>query len=140
MMNFPESMAGAFSISCGVIFQCEPEVYYDETLRKGQRAVPLAIIHGKNDPAVGFSMGQYAATLFSESSWPAFRFFMDDTAGHMFARLPVGSAIRWLESHASNDPASLIDFATSQLEQKAYRDVIAALRRVRTLILNESQK
>ena len=140
LMNFPESMAGAFPISCGVIFQCEPDVYNDATLRKGQRAVPLAIIHGKNDPAVGFSMGQYAATLFGESDWPAFRFFADDAGGHMFARLPVGPAIRWLESHAADDPVTLIDFATSQLSQKAFRDAIAALRRARTLNLNDSQK
>ena len=140
LMNFPESMAGAFPISCGVIFQCEPDAYDDAALRKSQRAVPLAIIHGKNDPAVGFSLGQYAATLFGESDWPAFRFFADDTGGHMFARLPVGLAVRWLESHASNDQATLIDFAASQLSQKSYRDAIAALRRARTLSLNESQK
>ena len=140
LMNFPELIAGAFPISCGVIFQCEPDVYNDATLRKSQRAVPLAIIHGKNDSAVGFSMGQYAATLFGEANWPAFRFFADDAGGHMFARLPIGPAIRWLESHASNDPAILVDFAGSQLSQKAYRDAIAALRHLRTLNLNESQK
>jgi predicted esterase len=140
LMNFPELIAGAFPISCGVIFQCEPDVYTDAMLRKGQRAVPLAIIHGKNDPAVGFSMGQYAATVFGEADWPAFRFFADDAGGHMFARLPVGPAIRWLESHASNDQMTLIDFAASQLSRKNYRDAIAALRRARTLNLNESQK
>ena len=40
LMNFPESMAGAFPISCGVIFQCEPDAYSDESLRKGQRVCP----------------------------------------------------------------------------------------------------
>ncbi len=34
LMNFPESMAGAFPISCGVIFQCEPEAYNDGSLRR----------------------------------------------------------------------------------------------------------
>ena len=34
LMNFPESMAGAFPISCGVIFQCEPDAYADEPLRR----------------------------------------------------------------------------------------------------------
>ena len=140
LMNFPESMVGAFPISCGVIFQCEPDAYSDESLRKGQRDVPLAIIHGKNDPAVGFSMGQYAATQFGESNWPAFHFFPDETGGHMFARLPVGPAIRWLESYTSSDPARLIDFAASRLEQKNYRDAIAALHRVNALTLNDSQK
>jgi predicted esterase len=91
LMNFPEAMAGAFSISGGLIFQCEPDAFNDETVRKTQRAVPLAIVHGKNDPAVGFNMAQYAATLFGEASWPTFRFFSDDTAGHKFGRLPVVS-------------------------------------------------
>ena len=140
LMNFPESMAGAFPISGGVIFQCEPDVYNNGTLRKSQRVVPLAIVHGKNDPIMAFSAGQYAATLFGEANWPAFRFFADNTGGHMFAKLPIGPAIRWLESHAANDPATLIDFAASQLSQKAYRDAIAALRRARTLILDENQK
>ena len=140
LMNFPQSMVGVFPISCGVIFQCEPDVYNDEILRKRQRAVPLAIIHGKNDPVVGFSMGQYAANLFGEANWPAYRFFTDDAGGHMFARLPVGLAIRWLESHASNDPTSLINFAASQIKQKEYRDGIAALHRAHTLNLNDSQK
>jgi hypothetical protein len=139
-MNFPELMAGAFPISCGVIFQCEPDAYNDETLRKSQRDVPIAIVHGKNDPAVGFSRGQYAATLFGEADWTAFRFLPDDTAGYMFARLPVGAVIRWLESHASSDPASLINFAANQLSKKDFRDAIAAIHRVRTLNLDERQK
>jgi predicted esterase len=140
LMNFPESMAGAFPISCGVIFQCEPDAYDDDALRKAQRAVSLAIVHGKNDPIMGFRIGQYAATLFGEASWTAFQFFPDDTAGHMFGRLPVSAAIRWLESHASSDPASLINFATSQLSKKDYHNAIAAIRRARTLNIDESQK
>jgi predicted esterase len=140
LMNFPESVAGAFPISCGVIFQCEPTAYADETLRQAQRAVPLAIIHGKNDPAVGFSMGQYAATLFGESNWKTSRFFVDDTAGHLFARLPVGTAIRWLEASASSNPAALLEFAAKRLSESGYRDVIAAVGRARTLTLDESQK
>jgi predicted esterase len=140
LMNFPESMAGAFPISCGVIFQCEPSAYADETLRRMQRAVPLAIIHGKTDPAIGFTMGQYAATLFGESGWPALRFFADDAGGHMFARLPVGPAIRWLEAYASQNPATLLDFAAKRLSESAYRDAIAALQRTRSLSLDEAQK
>jgi hypothetical protein len=139
LMNFPESMAGAFPMSCRVIFQCEPDVYADKTLCRAQRTIPLDIIHGKNDPVMGFRMGQYASTLFAESGWPAIQFFTDETAGHMFARLPVEPAIRWLEAHASNDPARLIDFANSRFKQKAYRDAIAALRRARMLAPGVSQ-
>ena len=90
--------------------------------------MPLAIVHGKNDPVVAFGMGQYAATLFGEAGWPAFRFFTDDTAGHMFGLLPVGEAIRWLEAMASDDPEVLLDFAEKQAEAGRYRDAIAALR------------
>lgn len=140
LMNFPESMAGAFPISSGVIFQCEPDVYSDEALRRAQRKVPLAIIHGKNDPVMGFGMGQYAAALFGEAGWPAFRFFTDDAGGHMFARLPVGPAIHWLEAEASQNPTILLDLATTRIGQNGYRDAIAAVNRARTLKLDESQK
>ena len=85
-------------------------------------------------------MGQYAAALFREASWVAFRFLPDDAAGHMFARLPIPTAIRWLELHASSDPLRLIDFARSQLARKDYRDAISAIRRGYTLKLNDNQK
>jgi predicted esterase len=140
LMNSPELIAGAFPISCGVIFQCEPDAYRDEALRKAQRSVPLAIVHGQNDPQVNFGLGRYAATLFGESGWPAFHFFTSDTAGHMFARLPVGEAIRWLEALASDDPEALLGFAEKQAEAGRYRDAIAALRRARTLKLSDPQK
>ena len=89
---------------------------------------------------MGFGMGQYAATSFGESGWPAFQFFTDDTAAHMFARLPVNQAIRWLEAQSSKNPKVLIDFADSSIKQKAYRDAIAAIARARTLTLDASQK
>ncbi len=140
LMNTPEAMAGAFPISSGVIFQCEPSAYTDEELRKAQRKVPLAIIHGKNDPIMGFGMGQYAATIFGEAGWPAFRFFTDDNAAHMFARLPVGPAIRWLEAQSSKDPKTVIAFAAERVKKEGYRDAIAALDHARTLNLDAAQK
>jgi hypothetical protein len=139
-MNSPELIAGAFPISCGVIFQCEPEAYADESLRKAQRSVPLAIVHGRNDPVVDFGMGRYAATLFGESGWPAFHFFTSDTAGHNFQELPVRAAIRWMESLISNDPVALLGFAEKQVEAGRDRDAIAALRRARTLKGNDQEK
>jgi predicted esterase len=133
LMNYPDLIAGAFPISCGVIFQCEPDAYDNKTLRAAQRAVPLAIIHGKNDPVVPFNMGEYAAGLFGDAGWPAFHFFTDDSAGHMFARLPVGDAVRWLETQASDDPATLLAAAESSLKRGADRDAVAALSRARKL-------
>ncbi|HEV8377326.1 MAG TPA: hypothetical protein VGP99_00635 [Tepidisphaeraceae bacterium] len=137
LMNFPEFIAGAFPISAGVIFQCEPTAYSDEKVRAAQRAVPLAIIHSKQDPIVAFSMSEYAATIFGEANWPAFRFFADNSgAAHMFARLPVRDALRWLEAQNSNDAAKLLDFADQRLKAKGYRDAIAAVNRARTLKLD----
>src|SRR6266536_1953555 len=138
-MNFPEKIAGAFPISAGVIFQCEPSAYTEETVRAAQRGVPLAIVHGKQDLVVSFSSGEYAATIFGEAGWPAFRFFADPSAaGHRFGLLPVGQAIRWLEAQASDDPAKLLDFADQRLKAKGYRDAIAALNRARDLKLTDA--
>jgi predicted esterase len=141
LMNFPEKIAGAFPISAGVIFQCEPTAYADETVRAAQRAVPLAIVHSKQDPVVSFSSGEYAATIFGEAGWPAFRFFADPSAaGHRFGLLPVGPAIRWLEAQASDDPVKLIEFADQRLKAKGYRDAIAVLNRARDLKLSDAVK
>ncbi|HEV3083824.1 MAG TPA: hypothetical protein VGY66_28845 [Gemmataceae bacterium] len=135
LMNYPEQIAGAFPISAGVIFQCEPTAYADEKLRAAQRSVPLAIVHGKNDPFVDFSSGAYAAVVFGEAGWPAFRFFADASgAGHRFGLLPVGEAIRWLEAQTTDNPARLLDFAEQRMQAKGgYRDAVAALNRARAL-------
>jgi hypothetical protein len=43
--------------------------------------------------------GEYAAVVFGEAGWPAFRFFADASpAGHRFGLLPVGGATHHLES------------------------------------------
>jgi predicted esterase len=140
LMNSPESIAGAFPISAGVIFQCEPSAYADAKLKEAQRAVPLAIVHGKNDPVVGFAMGSYAAEVFGDAGWPAFRFCTDPTAAHMFGRLPVGPAIRWLEVMASDDPKALVDFAERRLKESGFRDAIAAARRAHGMKLTADLK
>jgi hypothetical protein len=132
-MNYPENIAGAFPISTGVIFQCEPSAYADETLKRAQRQVPLAIVHGKTDPLVGFAAGQASADLFGEAGWPAFHFFVSENGAHMFARLPVNDAIRWLEAQSSDEPARLVEWAEARLKQGEFRDTIAALRRARDL-------
>jgi predicted esterase len=140
LMNYPEAIAGAFPVSCGVIFQCEPAAYDDAAARAAQRRVPLAIVHGTNDPVVDYGMGRYAAELFGEAGWPAFRHFTDEKAGHLFARLPVGDAIRWLGALSSDDPARLLDFAEASLKAGRERDAIAALRRARSLTLDKGQQ
>lgn len=140
LMNSPEALAGAFPISAEVIFQCEPSAYPDEKIMAAQRAVPLAIVHGKTDPLVFFESGAYAAGLFLDAGWPAMRFFTDDHAAHMFGRLPVGAAIRWLEIMASDDPTALLDFADRRLKESGHRDAVAAARRAGGLKLNAQAK
>ncbi len=140
LMNFPEAIAGAFPISAAVMFQCEPSAYEDKAVLEAQRAVPLAIVHGKTDPNVSFDSSTYAAGLFLDAGWPAVRLFASDGAGHMFGLLPVGSAIRWLEALASDDPKVLLNFAEAQLKESGRRDAIAALRKVKGLKLDSQAK
>ena len=64
---------------------------------------------------------------------------LTQNGGHMFARLPVGPAIRWLEAHTSRDPATLLDFAATRVGQGGYRDAVAALKHTRTLSLDDNQ-
>lgn len=128
-MNYPEKYAGAFPISCGLIFQCEPSAYDDAAVRAAQRRVPLAIVHARNDDVVNFEMGQYAFDAFSEAGFPAIRFFISPRAQHMFGILPVAEAIRWLDALSSDDPEVLSTFAEKQAEAAQWRDVVAAVLR-----------
>jgi len=144
LMNSADLIAGAFPVSGNLLIQCDPSLYEDKALREAQRAVPLAIVHGKNDPVpdVPFSGAEYAYGLFLDAGWPAIRLFADDRAGHMFALLPVGPAIKWLEALTSDDPKVLLDFAEARLKEKlpARRDAIAAIRRAKGLKLDPSAK
>ena len=140
LMNSPELIKGAFPISAGVIFQCEPSAYADSKLKAEQRGVPVAIVHGKTDPMVSFSMGEYAHGLFLDAGWPALRLFADDRAGHMFGLLPVGPAIRWLEVMASDDPKPLLELAEARWKEKGRRDAAAAVRRLKAMKLDPSAK
>jgi predicted esterase len=140
LMNSPELIAGAFPISAGVIFQCEPSAYADEALRKAQRQVPLAIVHGKTDPLVAFGMGEYANGLFMDANWPALHFFTDERAAHMFGLLPVAKAIRWLEVMSSDEPQKLITFAEASLKAKEERDAVSAVHRAQTLKPTPAEK
>ncbi len=133
LMNFPELLAGAFPVSCGLLMQCEPAVFEDQALREAERKVALAIVHARNDPVQSFRLGQAAARSFGEANWPAYRFFTHEQAAHMFARLPVDQAIEWLETVSTEDPAVLVDFAERSLAGGRARDAILALARLEAL-------
>jgi predicted esterase len=140
MMNSPELVAGAFPVSAGLIIQCEPGAYEEADVIAAQRKVPLAIVHGENDPLVGFDGATYAESLYLDAAWPAVRLFSDKEAAHMFARLPVDRAIRWLEALASDDPGTLLDFAGRRLDEGGVRDALAALGKAGGLTLDAAQE
>src|SRR5262249_47769296 len=78
---------------------------------------------------------------FAENNWPAFHFFDDNSgAAHMFARLPVKDAIRWLEAQSAEDPAKLLEFAEKSVKGGAFRDAIAAATRAANLKLDPAAK
>lgn len=132
-MNFPDLVAGAFPISAGPWMQCEPTAYDNGELRAQQRRGALAVIHGENDPVVGFAQGKSAHESFDDDGFPTLHFFTDANAGHMFARLPVERAIRWLEKMTSSDATALAEFAEQQLAAGEIRDATAAIARARSL-------
>jgi Arc/MetJ-type ribon-helix-helix transcriptional regulator len=113
--------------------QSEPTAFDNAELRAAQRRGALAVVHGENDSVVAFTQGKAGFESFDDDGFPAVRLFSDKTAGHMFARLPVERAIRWLEQVTSDDPASLLKFAQDRVKAGEYRDATAALRRLVTL-------
>jgi predicted esterase len=139
LMHFPDQFAGGFLVSGAVLMQAEPNAFSNDSLKKTQRSVPLAIVHGKTDPLVGYGSAEYASEIFQEARWPGFRLVSSDTAGHMFALLPVNAAIRWLEAMTSDDPEELLAFAGKNLEPGKYRDALFALDRAGQLKLTPAQ-
>jgi len=133
LMNTPELFAGAFPVSGGVIIQAEPAAYDKPEIRAAQRKVPLAIVHGENDGAVGFDMAVSAHESFLGDGFPMLRLFAHKTAGHAFGLLPVEEAVRWLEAMSSDDPSALAALAEQRLGERQYRDAIALAERARSL-------
>ncbi len=125
-MNSPELFAGAFPVSAGLLFQCEPSAYDNAEVRAAQRKVAIAIVHAENDPAVSFEMGRAAYGSFLDGAFPSVRFFTHPSAAHMFARLPVEEAVRWLEAMTSDDAEGLLAFAEKRAGEGGYRDAISA--------------
>lgn len=140
VMNYPDLCDGAFPISGGAIIQAEPKAYDNEQLRKQQRRIPIAIVHGETDPAVRFSLARNAYESFSDDGFPMVRLFKHKTAGHRFAFLPVDQAIDWLARMTSDDSRELFDFAEQRLADEQFRDAIAALRRADQLDTDGAQR
>jgi predicted esterase len=138
-MNFPETFAGAFPISCGLIAQCEPAAYEDAKVRAEQRKGALAIVHAKDDPVVKFSQGDAAHGSFLDDGFAALRLFAPDQGAHMFALLPVEAAVRWLEEMTDDDPSRTAATLRKKVEAKAWRDVGALCERLKRIDPKKSQ-
>ncbi len=138
-MFYPELIAGAFPMSCNLLVQCEPDRFTDGAARANQHSVAFALIHGKNDPVVDFSGGEYCYRALQDGEFPAIRFFSHETAGHMFGRLPVDQAVRWLETMTSHDVDGLIAVADEQMKIGEYRGAYAALTRALDFDTDEVQ-
>ena len=130
---FPHLVDGAFPMSCNLLVQCEPDNFKDEKIRKQQREIPIAVIHGQADSVVGYSGGEYCHSRMIDGEFPMVRLYAPKRVGHAFNALPVDEAVRWLETMTSRDPARLIEYGESAFNQGAYRDAIAAVGRVRAL-------
>jgi poly(3-hydroxybutyrate) depolymerase len=139
-MHFPELFAGAFPMSCGLIMQCEPDVFDDEKLRMAQRATPLAIIHSAKDPIVRFSQGQNAHRSFRRQSFPSLRLFDEPNAGHRFAFLPVDDALAWLDALSTKRARDVLKYAKTRLAARDFRDLVALVRHAKSLKLKSSEK
>jgi predicted esterase len=130
LMHFPELVDGVFPMSCGLVIQCEPDVFAEAKLKERQRQVPLAIVHGERDDVVPFAQGRAAHASFEEQGFPYVRMFRN-AAGHGFSSLPWLAAVDWLETLAAGEPARLLAHAGKQLAAGDCRDAAAALLRVR---------
>jgi len=113
-MHYPEMFAGAFPVSGALLMQSAPGVFDDADLKKAQRALPIALVHGKTDPAVGFGASESAYKEFVEHGFPFVRLFDHATAGHMFGLLPVDRAIDWLDAMSSGDAEKLKPYVESK--------------------------
>jgi predicted esterase len=120
-------------IFVGLWIQSEPSAFEDESLRAAQRRGAIAVVHGENDPVVAYSQGKSSFDSLIDAGFPAAHLFTDKSAGHMFARLPIEEAVRWLEQITSDESKSLVAFAEQSVESGEYRDALAAINRVRQL-------
>lgn len=123
---YPQLVAGAFPVSGNLLVQCEPDAFSDAKLRAAQRELPFAIVHGENDGIVEFSAATYTLERFEDGGFPAVRLFSDPHAAHMFARLPIEPAVRWLAAQSSSDPQVLAGLAKAELDEGRPRTASAA--------------
>lgn len=121
IMEYPEKFAGAVPVSGGLWMQCEPEAYKPEAQER-QKKTALAIVHGRADPVVDFSLAESAHFSYVDAAYPMVRLFDPAGGDHRFALLPVKEALEWCDAVTQADPKRLAGVAQFMLQQKRYRD------------------
>jgi predicted esterase len=131
-MNFAEKLAGTFPIAGGVIFQAEPDAFDNKNLMKAQRAIPMAIVHGKKDGVIDFSMSEYAYEIFLAGGFTQVR-LIDPDLDHPYDFLPIDEAINYLDTLTTANEEQLAAFAQAEVEKKNWRDVGNAITRAKAI-------
>lgn len=127
-MNFPDKLAGTFPMAGGLVMQAEPNVFDDAQLQAAQRATPMAIVHGRRDPVVPFTTGQYVYGRMRNYDFDR-AMFITPEAGHPYDFLPVGDAIDYLDAMSTTDVGRLVEYTEQQAEAENWRAVGALLDR-----------
>lgn len=125
IMEHPEKFAAAIPVSGGLWMQCEPEQFKAEMLEK-QKKVALAVVHGRADPVVEFSMAESAHFSYVDAGFPMVRLFDPAQGDHRFALLPVKEAIEWCDLMTQAEGKKLAVVADLAARDKRFRDASSA--------------
>lgn len=131
-MHFPEDIDGTFPVAGGLIIQSEPDVFDDQELVGFQKATPMAIVHGKKDNVVRYSSAAYAHNRFIGHGFGKVKLISPE-AGHPYDFLPINHAIEYLDMMTTDDATALVEYATSQAEQKNWREVGLAIEQAKVI-------
>jgi predicted esterase len=131
-MHFPEKWAGTFPMAGGLVIQAEPDVFKDDKLMIDQRATPMAIVHGRNDRVVAFSVGEYCYERLRTYDFGRVRFF-DPQSPHAYDFLPIGEVVAWLDAMSTDDRSILAAAADAAASANNWRSVGAALARAKAI-------
>jgi predicted esterase len=105
IMHFPDLYQGAMPMAGDCWMQNEPNLWKDKPdIMAKQKAIPIAVIHGRADPIVDFRQGQHAYDVFKVMGYPKLRLFAPEHLGHQFGLSPVGEAFTWLDAMRGIDP------------------------------------
>ncbi len=97
--HFPGLYHGAFPVAGDCWMQNEPHLWESKPdIAKKQRAIAIAVIHGRADPVVAFSQGEHAYDCFRAAGWTKLRLFAPEKLNHMFMLSPVEEALEWIDT------------------------------------------